>query len=53
MNEILEPMAAVTAGLLDDICVFGDTLEELHLRVKTVLRRLVEYGLVLNLTKCE
>ena len=53
MEEVLEPLRAFVAGLLDDICVWGDTLEELYSRVKMVLRRLAEYGLVLNVNKCE
>jgi hypothetical protein len=39
------------AGLLDDIAVWGDTLEQLHQRVRTVLRKLTDYGMILNVRK--
>ena len=37
MDEVLEPFTAFVAGMLDDICVYADTLEELFSRVKEVL----------------
>ena len=53
IEEVLLPVAEFTAGILDDICVFADTLDELYARVKLVLARLAAYGLVLNTSKCE
>lgn len=51
MEEVLLPY--VRAGLLDDICVWGNTREEAEKRATAVIARLAKYGLVLNLAKCE
>jgi hypothetical protein len=53
IEEVLLPVAEFTAGILDDICVFADSLDELYTRVKLVLARLAAYGLALNTGKCE
>ncbi|KAI0999844.1 hypothetical protein K3495_g8354, partial [Podosphaera aphanis] len=52
MEEILEPFRSFVAGLLDDICVWGDTEKELHSRLELIFERFVHYGLLLNSTKC-
>jgi hypothetical protein len=53
MEEVLEPCRDFTAGLLDNICVFANTLDECSTRVRAVLAHLAAYRLVLNLKKCE
>lgn len=52
MNRILMPVRHRIAGLLDDICIFGDSNEELEERTIQVLRILDENGLILQLRKC-
>lgn len=52
VEEVLGPLREFLAGLLDDIAIWGDTMEELIERVHKVLERLNEYGLVLNIPKC-
>jgi transposase InsO family protein len=53
IEEVLEPCRDFTTGLLDDICVFANTLAECFSRTRAVLERLAAYGLVLNTKKCE
>lgn len=38
---------------IDDILIFSNTLEEHHVHVKKVLRRLLEAGLQIDIKKCE
>ncbi|POS82548.1 hypothetical protein EPUL_005935, partial [Erysiphe pulchra] len=52
MEEVLGPYRSFVAGLLDDVAVWGDTVEELHSRLLTILKRFVSYGLLLNTSKC-
>ncbi|MGI4816395.1 MAG: reverse transcriptase family protein, partial [Janthinobacterium lividum] len=52
MEEVLEPFRDFVAGLLDDIAIWADTIEELISRVHKTLQRLQAYGLVLNIGKC-
>ncbi|POS83058.1 hypothetical protein EPUL_004164 [Erysiphe pulchra] len=52
MEEVLSPYRSFVAGLLDDVAVWGDTVEELHSRLVTILKRFVTYGLLLNTSKC-
>ena len=53
IEEILLPVSKFTARILDDICVFADSLNELYERVKLVLARFAAYGIVLNVSKYE
>ncbi|KAI0992671.1 hypothetical protein K3495_g15514 [Podosphaera aphanis] len=52
VEEVLGPLREFLAGMLDVIAIWGDSIEELTERVKKVLERLQEYGLVLNVPKC-
>ncbi|KAI0995372.1 hypothetical protein K3495_g12810, partial [Podosphaera aphanis] len=52
IEEILEPFRNHCAGLLDDVCIWADTKEQLHQRTLLVMTRLVEYGILLNDSKC-
>lgn len=52
IDNILEPYRTITRGLIDDICIFGDTRDELATRVTAVLGTLAESNLVLQLKKC-
>ncbi|KAI0997921.1 hypothetical protein K3495_g10268 [Podosphaera aphanis] len=52
IEEILEPFRTFCAGLLDDVCIFADTKEQLHQRNLLVMKWLVEYGILLNDAKC-
>ena len=52
MEEVLEPFRTFTAGLLDDVAIWGDSANELHMRLLAVLSRFALYGLLLNPSKC-
>lgn len=52
MEEVLDPFRDFIAGLLDDVAIWGDTIEELHSRLMLILNRFVSYGLLLNASKC-
>lgn len=52
MNRILMPVRPIIAGLLDDICVFGNSEKELQERTSQVLKILDENGLILQFRKC-
>ncbi|KAI0996091.1 hypothetical protein K3495_g12090 [Podosphaera aphanis] len=52
MEEILEPYRHFVSGLLDDVCVFADTVELLHQNLVLLFARFVKYGLILNASKC-
>ncbi|KAI1001153.1 hypothetical protein K3495_g7046 [Podosphaera aphanis] len=52
MEEILEPYRHFVSGLLDDVCVFADTVELLHQNLLLLFARSVKYGLILNASKC-
>lgn len=52
MNRTLKSVRTFTAGLLDDVCVWGDTEEELFTRTSSVLKILQDNGLILQLRKC-
>lgn len=51
VEEILEPYRDFVSGLLDDMAVWADTLEQLHERLLLLLARLEEYGMLLNTRK--
>lgn len=51
MNRILKPVRRFTAELLDDVCVFGESGNELFIRTSTVLKILHDNGLILQLRK--
>lgn len=52
MEEVFDPFRSFAAGLLDDVAIWGDTIEELHSRLILILNRFVSYGLLLNASKC-
>lgn len=52
IDDLLEPHRAITRGLIDDICIFGDTRKELQERTTAVLGALADNNLVLQLKKC-
>lgn len=52
MNRILIPVRTFTAGLLDDICVWGDATSELTENTRKVLAILQANGLILQMRKC-
>ncbi|KAI0996162.1 hypothetical protein K3495_g12018 [Podosphaera aphanis] len=52
IEEILEPFRDHCAGLLDDVCIWADTKDQLHHRNLLIMQRLTEYGILLNDAKC-
>lgn len=52
INEVLQPLRNIVAGTLDDVCTWGDTIEECAQNAAKVLKRFVEFNLVLNIRKC-
>ncbi|KAI0992008.1 hypothetical protein K3495_g16178, partial [Podosphaera aphanis] len=52
MEEVLTPFRHFVSGLLDDVCVFADTIQELDSHLHQIFPRFVEYGLILNASKC-
>jgi hypothetical protein len=50
IKEILSDIK-FTAGLLDDICVWSNTLEQLNERLQMVLQRFAKYGIIINVRK--
>lgn len=52
IHQILEGLSGVTC-LMDDIVVYGRTLEEHDKRLELVFKRLSETGLTLNKSKCQ
>ncbi|KAI0995043.1 hypothetical protein K3495_g13137 [Podosphaera aphanis] len=52
MEEVLEPYRHFVSGLLDDVCVFADTPEQLHAQLLLLFERFAKYGLLLNASKC-
>ena len=52
IDDILEPYRAITRGLIDDICIFADSRDELKERTMAVLGTLADNNLVLQLKKC-
>lgn len=48
MEEVLEPFRPFVAGLLNDVAVWGDSVEELDKQLNLIMTRLVKYGLILN-----
>ena len=52
MNNILRGLEGVLC-LMDDILIFATDMEEHHKRVNTVLIRIKEAGVTLNIDKCE
>lgn len=48
MEEVLEPFQPFVAGLLDDVAIWGDTIEELNTRLLQVLNRFSLFSLLLN-----
>ncbi|KAI0991489.1 hypothetical protein K3495_g16698, partial [Podosphaera aphanis] len=53
MEEVLLPLRPFVAGLLDDVAVWGDTIEELNSRLLLTFTRFQQYGLLLNVGKCQ
>lgn len=53
MEEVLEPFRPYVAGLLDDVVVWADTVESLHSKLMSIFSRFVQYGLILNASKCK
>ena len=47
IDDLLEPHRNITRGLIDDICDFADTREELKQRTAAVLKSLARNNLVL------
>ena len=52
MNNILRGLEGVLC-LMDDILIFAKDMEEHHKRVTSVLKRIKEAGVTLNIDKCE
>ena len=52
ITEVLDPCADFVAGILDDVAIWGESVEELLERTKRVLARFALYGLQLNIAKC-
>ena len=52
MSQVLDGLPGV-ACLMDDVIIFGTTLEEHDLRLKSTLQRLQTAGITLNTSKCE
>lgn len=52
MEEVLQPFRSFAAGLLDDVAIWADTIQDLHKRILDVFKRCVDYGLLLNSEKC-
>jgi hypothetical protein len=50
MDEIIGNIE-FCAGLLDDIAIWGDSIEQFYKRLKIVFKRLVEYGIMVNVRK--
>jgi hypothetical protein len=50
INEIFSDIK-YTSGMLDDIAHWGNTLEQLYKRIRFVLRRLINYGMIFNVRK--
>ncbi|KAI0998222.1 hypothetical protein K3495_g9972 [Podosphaera aphanis] len=53
MEEVLEPFRSFVAGLLDDVAVWADSVEELNRRLLCIFQRFKDYGLILNSSKCK
>ncbi|KAI1001937.1 hypothetical protein K3495_g6264 [Podosphaera aphanis] len=51
MEEILSDMRDFTSDLLDDIAIWGDTIEQLHQRAILLFAQLAKYGMILNTGK--
>jgi hypothetical protein len=50
MNKIIDNIE-FCAGLLNNIAIWGDSMEQLHEPLKIVFKRLVEYGIMVNVRK--
>jgi hypothetical protein len=50
MDEIIGDIE-FCARLLDDIAVWGNSMKQFHKRLKIVFKRLVEYGIMVNVRK--
>ena len=53
IDELLDHHRSYTAGLIDDICIFANTRQDLDKRTMAVLTTLNKAGLVLQLRKCK
>ena len=51
MDEVLEELDCIFV-YLDDILVASNTVEEHHIHLEEVFKRLQQHGLVLHLEKC-
>jgi len=52
ITEVIDPFSDFVAGILDDVAVWGDSIEELLSRIVLVLARFTLFGLQLNVAKC-
>ncbi|KAI0996644.1 hypothetical protein K3495_g11539 [Podosphaera aphanis] len=52
INEVLEPLRDVVAGMLDDVCTWGNSIEECAANAERVLKRFADFNLILNVRKC-
>lgn len=48
MEEVLEPLRDFVSGLLDDVAVWGDLLQQLYERLLLLFQRLETYGMLFN-----
>lgn len=53
MEEILLPLRAFVSGLLDDISIWGDTIEQLDERTNLLFQRFEKYGMMINSRKSQ
>ncbi|KAI0999556.1 hypothetical protein K3495_g8640 [Podosphaera aphanis] len=51
MEEILSDMRNFTSGLLDDIAIWRDTIEQLHQSAILLFAQLAKYGMILDTEK--
>ena len=52
MSDLLSDLDGVSV-IIDDVIIYGESMEEHVRRLKTVMDRLVNNGVKLNLDKCE
>ena len=55
MTEVLEPLRLqeIVSGTLDDVCTWGETVQECITNSEKILARFASYGLTLNFRKCK
>ena len=52
ISEVLEPFRDTVAGMLDDVCTWGETIHECAANAERILKRFASYNLILNVRKC-